>query len=96
MGVRRSNVTPPAARLTDSLRDIGYDSPPPSPTSLDNSIAAGAGRIFDALIEAVGEDSRVFIIDDGAGMSENALSNLSDSEVGVSTFGAIWADMGSA
>jgi hypothetical protein len=73
MGTRRSaTVTPSAARLTDSLRDIGYDFPAAVADIVDNSIMAGASRV-EILIEFDGADSVVFIADDGCGMSANGL-----------------------
>ena len=60
-------VAPSAARLTTSLRDIGYDLPSAVADLVDNSIAAGAGRVK---IRFEGENSyRVLIADDGGGMS---------------------------
>lgn len=69
-GVAFASVSPSAARLTESLRDIGYDFSSAVADLIDNSISAGAGKIrvhmeFDA------ERSRVFISDDGRGMSVN-------------------------
>jgi hypothetical protein len=66
------DVAPSAARLTGSLRDIGYDFPTAVADIVDNSIAAGATRV-DVTVEFDGADSRVFIADDGAGMSPGAL-----------------------
>jgi len=66
------SVTPSAARLTSSLRDIGYDFVSAVADLVDNSIAAGA-RSIDVVVEFDGHDSFVLIADDGAGMSENAL-----------------------
>lgn len=66
------SVTPSAARLTASLRDIGYDFSAAVADLVDNSIMAGASRI-DILIEFDGEDSRVFVADDGVGMTPNGL-----------------------
>lgn len=65
-------VPPSAARLTGSLRDIGYEFPTAVADIVDNSIAAGATHI-DISIEFDGADSRVFITDDGSGMTPNAL-----------------------
>lgn len=62
------SLTPSAARLTMSLRDIGYDFPAAVADLVDNSISAGARRV-DIEIEFDGGDSRVFIADDGCGMS---------------------------
>ena len=67
-----SSITPSAARLTDSLRDIGYDFPSAVADIVDNSIAAGAHRV-EIVIEFDGADSRVYIADDGAGMNERGL-----------------------
>jgi hypothetical protein len=66
------DVAPSAARLTNSLRDIGYDFPTAVADIVDNSVAAGATRV-EVMIEFDGPDSRVFIADDGRGMSPRAL-----------------------
>ncbi|RAO29990.1 hypothetical protein PSN13_05189 [Micromonospora saelicesensis] len=66
------HVPPSAARLTGSLRDIGYEFPTAVADIVDNSIAAGATHV-DISIEFDGADSRVFITDDGSGMTPNAL-----------------------
>lgn len=66
-------VTPSAARLTESLRDIGYDFPSAIADLVDNSITAEATRV-EVLIEFDGADSTVLIIDDGVGMSSGALN----------------------
>jgi Histidine kinase-, DNA gyrase B-, and HSP90-like ATPase len=65
-------ITPSAARLTESLRDIGYDFPAAVADIVDNSIMAGAGRV-DILIEFDGADSFVSVADDGCGMTANGL-----------------------
>jgi hypothetical protein len=69
---RPAEITPSAARLTESLRDIGYDFPAAVADIVDNSIMAGASRV-DIVIEFDGEDSSVMIADDGRGMSANGL-----------------------
>ena len=66
-------ITPSAARLTESLRDIGYDFPAAVADIVDNSIMAGASRV-DIVIEFDGEDSSVVIADDGTGMTANGLT----------------------
>jgi len=66
------SITPSAARLTESLRDIGYDFPAAVADVVDNSIMAGAERV-DIVIEFDGADSLVSIADDGHGMSANGL-----------------------
>ncbi len=59
MTARRSSaITPSAARLTESLRDIGYDFPSAVADIVDNSIMAGAARV-EILIEFDGTDSSV-------------------------------------
>ncbi|MFV2008767.1 ATP-binding protein [Micromonospora sp. LOL_027] len=65
-------VSPSAARLTSSLRDIGYDFQTAVADVVDNSVAAGATRI-EVTIEHEGADSRVLIADDGRGMSPSGL-----------------------
>ena len=64
-----SAVTPSAARLTESLRDIGYDFPAAVADIVDNSIMAGAARVeilieFDGA-ELVGLHRRRRLRDDG-------------------------------
>ncbi|ORB66669.1 ATP-binding protein [Mycolicibacterium tusciae] len=70
---RTACVTPSAARLTDSLRDIGYDFSSAIADLVDNSITARATQV-DIFIEFEGEDSRVFIADNGEGMTTNGLT----------------------
>lgn len=69
---RSAAITPSAARLTESLRDIGYDFPAAVADIVDNSIMAGAARV-DILIEFSGEGSFVSVADDGCGMTANGL-----------------------
>lgn len=68
-----SCVTPSAARLTDSLRDIGYDFSSAIADLVDNSITAEATEV-NVVIEFDGESSRVFISDNGRGMTLNGLT----------------------
>jgi hypothetical protein len=72
VGNKSISITPSAARLTSSLRDIGYDFVSAVADLVDNSIAAGAKNV-DIVIEFDGAESYVLIADDGTGMSENAL-----------------------
>ncbi len=66
-------VTPSAARLTHSLRDIGYDFASAVADLVDNSIAAGAAEVrIDIAFD--GEDSTVMVADDGDGMTSNAVN----------------------
>lgn len=61
-------VTPSASRLTNSLRDLGYDLPTAVAELVDNSISAGAERI-DIDFEYRGHDSFILVSDDGHGMT---------------------------
>jgi hypothetical protein len=69
---RHMTVTPSAARLTSSLRDIGYDFPSAVADIVDNSIAAGAERIA-VEIRFDGADSYALVADDGCGMNAGSL-----------------------
>lgn len=69
---KSATITPSAARLTESLRDIGYDFPSAVADIVDNSVMAGAVHV-DVTIEFAGEDSYVVISDDGEGMTGNGL-----------------------
>lgn len=73
MARRTVSVTPSAARLTESLRDIGYDFSSAVADLVDNSITAGATEV-DIVIEFDGESSKVFIADNGHGMTLNGLT----------------------
>ncbi|WP_406815128.1 ATP-binding protein [Mycobacterium sp. M23085] len=70
---RMTSVTPSAARLTDSLRDIGYDFSSAIADLVDNSITAEATQV-NVVIEFDGAASRVFISDNGQGMTINGLT----------------------
>lgn len=69
---RSFEVPPSAARLTSSLRDIGYDFPTAVADLVDNSIVAGASQV-DVDVEFDGSGSSVTIADDGSGMTANGL-----------------------
>jgi hypothetical protein len=69
-GLRSSAITPSAARLTESLRDIGYDFPSAVADIVDNSIMAGASRV-DVAVEFDGAGSWVSVADNGCGMTAN-------------------------
>lgn len=71
-GWKSAAITPSAARLTESLRDIGYDFPAAVADIVDNSVMAQAAHV-DVSIEFAGEESYVVISDDGEGMTGNAL-----------------------
>lgn len=66
------DVAPSAARLTGSLRDIGYDFPTAVADLVDNAVTAGASRInVETQFEPNG--SYVLISDDGVGMGQEQL-----------------------
>lgn len=67
------DVTPSARRLTDSLRDIGYDFVSALADIVDNSVSAGAARV-EIEIEHAGDRSTVTIADDGLGMTEREVN----------------------
>lgn len=69
---KSATITPSAARLTESLRDIGYDFPSAVADIVDNSVMAGAVHV-DVTIAFAGEGSYVVISDDGEGMTGNGL-----------------------
>lgn len=71
-GTTTYEVAPSAARLTGSLRDIGYDFPTAVADLVDNSITAGASRI-NVFTQFEPNGSYVLISDDGAGMTEAGL-----------------------
>lgn len=63
-------VVPSARRLTDSLRDIGYEPVTAVADLIDNSISAGS-RIVTVDLVSDGEDSCIRISDDGGGMDRS-------------------------
>ncbi len=63
------DVAPSAARLTGSLRDIGYDFHTALADLVDNSVTAGASRI-NIYTEFEPNGSYVLVSDDGSGMGE--------------------------
>jgi hypothetical protein len=66
------DVAPSAARLTESLRDIGYDLPTAIADLVDNSISAGSTDVrIDFQYDGV--KSTITVSDDGCGMSANGI-----------------------
>lgn len=63
------DIAPSAARLTGSLRDIGYDFPTAVADLVDNSVTAGATRI-NIYTQFEPHSSYVLISDDGRGMND--------------------------
>ncbi len=66
-------VNPSASRLTDSLRDVGYNFESAIADIIDNSITAGASRV-DIRLDFNGQHSWVRIVDDGSGMRPTTLN----------------------
>lgn len=71
-GTKTFEVAPSAARLTGSLRDIGYDFTTAVADLVDNSVAAGATNI-NVFTHFEPNGSYVLISDDGHGMTERQL-----------------------
>lgn len=73
MKISGVTIPPSAARLTESLRDVGYDFKSAVADLVDNSVTAGATAV-EVTIEFCGESSRVFITDNGRGMTPSGLN----------------------
>lgn len=71
--MRLSSAAPSAARLTSSLRDIGYDFVSAIADLIDNSISAGATDVAIE-IEFDGTDSAVYIVDNGCGLNGRGMT----------------------
>jgi hypothetical protein len=71
--MKLTSVEPSAARLTSSLRDIGYDFVSAVADLIDNSISAGATDVA-VEIEFAGEKSTVYIADNGDGMNPRGMT----------------------
>ncbi|MBR0661662.1 ATP-binding protein [Neoroseomonas oryzicola] len=69
---RRADATPHAAALIEGLRDIGYSLETAISDIIDNSITAGA-REIRIITETYADEPYLAIVDDGDGMSEDAL-----------------------
>ena len=84
------DISPVAARLTMSMRDVGYDFVSAIADVVDNSIEAGARHVAIDL-EYRERDSYVRIADDGHGMSPTAINEAlrfgSDSSYGENSLG---------
>jgi hypothetical protein len=66
------DAPPRADAMIESLRGLGYTSATALADIIDNSITAGAERI-DVGLEWAGSDSRIWILDNGQGMSDPQL-----------------------
>lgn len=65
-------IAPRASMLIESMRDIGYSLETALADVIDNSIAAGAGRI-GIVVDPSDTEPRIAIVDDGEGMTGSAL-----------------------
>lgn len=72
MIVGNLDIQPSAARLTSSLRDIGYDLESAIADLVDNSVTAGARNVSVGL-EFDASESWIGIVDDGHGMTRSEL-----------------------
>jgi len=70
---RREELIPSAARLLNTMRDLGYEFTNAVADIIDNSISAGASLV-EVTIEAAGADSYIRIVDNGGGMSAAVIS----------------------
>lgn len=70
--MKLSTAAPSAARLTSSLRDIGYDFVSAVADLIDNSISAGATDVA-VEIEFAGPDSVVYVADNGSGLNARGM-----------------------
>jgi hypothetical protein len=71
--MKMTNAAPSAARLTSSLRDIGYDFVSAIADLIDNSIAAAATDVA-VEIEFAGDDSTIYIADNGCGLNARGMT----------------------
>lgn len=65
-------VQPNAASLVESLRDIGYTLSTAVADVIDNSLTAGASKV-SILVDSEPDTAAIGILDDGSGMSRDAL-----------------------
>lgn len=70
--MKLSSAAPSAARLTSSLRDVGYDFVSAIADLIDNSISADATDIR-VEIEFAGWDSTIYIADNGSGLNPRGM-----------------------
>lgn len=69
---RQVDATPHAASLIEGHRDFGYSLETALADIIDNSITAGAKKVF-LEVDTISSDPWIAIIDDGVGMSEAEL-----------------------
>lgn len=71
--MKLTSAAPSAARLTSSLRDIGYDFVSAIADLIDNSIAAGATDVA-VEIEFAGPASTIYVADNGCGLNARGMT----------------------
>lgn len=75
MTERKISVPPDVARISEGLRDTGYDFNAAIADILDNSIAAGADKIHVRVEVDFADSVVISIVDNGHGMNEDGLVN---------------------
>lgn len=65
---------PKAGAMIEALRGLGYSTASALADIIDNSVSANASKI-DLIFRWAGKDSKIFVIDDGIGMSVNELDS---------------------
>lgn len=68
------SAPPRASAMIEALRGLGYTTPAALADIIDNSISAGAAKVFLDFVWAK-EDSHVTILDDGCGMDASELES---------------------
>lgn len=75
MTEKHISVPPDVARISEGLRDTGYDFNAAVADILDNSIAAGADKIYVHLEVDFTDSVVISVVDNGHGMNEDGLVN---------------------
>jgi hypothetical protein len=75
MTEKHISVPPDVARISEGLRDTGYDFNAAVADILDNSIAAGADKIHVRLEVDFADSVIISVVDNGHGMTEEGLVN---------------------
>jgi hypothetical protein len=70
--MKTQNVSPSAAILIESMRDIGYSIETALADLVDNSITSGASKI-DILVDPSEKTARIGVLDNGRGMTQDEL-----------------------
>jgi hypothetical protein len=75
MTEKHISVPPDVARISEGLRDTGYDFHAAVADIIDNSIAAGADKIYVRLEVDFADSVVISVVDNGHGMNEDGLVN---------------------